>query len=416
MCFYLHIFVLFLCFVKHIFMERLFRNSLKRIREVPLRHQRFLIEEIDWSDRMIAITGARGTGKTTLMLQYMRLNLPGNESSLYVSLDDLYFAENRLVDLVEDFVNGGGKYLFLDEIHKYPSWSTEIKNIYDNFSELKIVFSGSSLLKIHKGRADLSRRVSIYELPTLSYREYLALNSLIEIPPLSFENILQNHVALAGEVTQKIKPLANWKQYLASGNYPFFLETTKKYHERLKSATELILENDIPTVYKTDYQQIIKIKKLLYVISTSAPFKPNIAKLAEKTEMERKTVYKYLDLLERAGLINQLKHSSKGVAALTKPHKIFMANPNLIHLYADNNPETGNLRETFFMNQLKPQHQVSYTNETDFLVDNTYFFEIGGKTKTQKQIKDLENAFVVADNIETGFGNKIPLWLFGFLY
>lgn len=397
-------------------MERLFRNSLKRVREVPLRHQRFLIKEIDWSDRMIAVTGARGTGKTTLMLQYMRLSLPMNEASLYISLDDLYFAENRITDLVEHFVNGGGKFLFLDEIHKYPSWATEIKTIYDTYSDLKIVFSGSSLLKIHKGRADLSRRVSIYKLPTLSYREYLVLNSFIDIPAVPFDDMLHKHIEVTHEITQKIKPLANWKQYLSAGNYPFFLETTKKYQERLKNATELVLENDIPTLYNTDYHQVIKIKKLLYVISTSAPFKPNIAKLAEKTEMERKTVYKYLDILERADLINQLRHQSKGMAALSKPQKIYLANPNLVHLYADNSPEEGSLRETFFMNQLRPHHQVSYSNETDFLVDNKYYFEIGGKNKTKKQIKDLENAFVVADNIETGFRNKIPLWLFGFLY
>lgn len=397
-------------------MDRLYRNSQKRIREVPIRHQRTLIEEIDWNDRMIAVTGARGSGKTTLMLQYIRLNLPLNESVLYVSLDDIFFSENRLIDLVEDFINIGGKYLFLDEIHKYPSWSTEIKNIYDTYSELFIVFSGSSLLKIHKGRADLSRRVSVYELPTLSYREYLALNSLTNISPLTLNDILNNHFSLAGDIAQTIKPLAYWKQYLSSGNYPFFLETTKKYQERLKNATELILENDVPTVYNTEYHQVLKIKKLLYVISTSAPFKPNIAKLAEKTEMERKTVYKYLDILERANLINQLLHKSRGMASLSKPEKIYMANPNLIHLFSENNPEIGTLRETFFMNQLKALHKISYSQETDFLVDDKYYFEIGGKSKTKKQIKNLKNAFIAADDIETGFSNKIPLWLFGFLH
>ncbi len=397
-------------------MEKLFRKSGNRIRLTNTSFMRYLYYDIDWTDRLIAVTGSRGVGKTTLLLQYIKQNLPKNESVIYLSLDDLYFTNHTLSDFVEDFVNKGGEYLFLDEVHKYADWSIEIKNIYDSFPDLKIVFSGSSVLQIYKGKADLSRRVSFYNLQALSFREFLSINDNIHYPALSLESILKDHLAIAGDILNKIKPLAKQETYFKMGMYPFFRESKNRFFQRLHETVNQILENDIPAVAKIDYQQISKLKKLLYVISTSAPFMPNISKLAVKTNMERKTIYKYLELLENAYLINTLHHKNKGMSAFNKPEKIYLDNPNLMWLFSENDPNIGNIRETWFYNQLKAKYKINYTKETDFLVNDRYFFEIGGKNKTSKQIQNLDNAYIVADNIESGIYNKIPLWLFGFLY
>ena len=397
-------------------MEKLLRTSSKRIRQVPINFLRYLYHEIDWNDRLIAVIGSRGTGKTTLMLQYIKLNLSDDQSVLYITLDDLYFSQYTISDLVETFVAYGGKYLFLDEVHKYKNWSLEIKNIYDTYSELKIVFSGSSLLQIYKGQADLSRRVSLYHMHTLSFREFLAIEKKIVFPVLEFEDILKNHIKTGNKILNKIKPLELQQQYLKTGMYPFFLESKSKFTERLLQTVNQVLETDIPQISNIEIQQIKKLKQLLYVISTSAPFKPNISKLAVKTDMERRTIYKYLNLLEKANLINTLHHSGKGISVMSKPEKIYLNNTNLMWLLSKQNPNIGNIRETFFFNQLQVKHKVNYSKETDFIINNTYHFEIGGKNKQQKQIKNLKNAFIIKDNIETGMINIIPLWLFGFLY
>jgi predicted AAA+ superfamily ATPase len=397
-------------------MEKLFRKSGNRIRQVNTSFKRYLYYDIDWTDRLIGVTGSRGVGKTTMLLQYIRLNLPRNESVIYLSLDDLYFTNHTLGELVEDFVNKGGKYLFLDEVHKYANWSLELKNIYDNFPDLKIVFSGSSVLQIFEGKADLSRRVSFYNLQTLSFREFLSINDNIHFETLDLESILKRHMVIADGILNRIKPLARKESYFKMGMYPFFRESKTRFFERLHETINQILENDIPAVTQIEFQQILKLKKLLYVISTSAPFIPNISKLANKTNMQRKTIYKYLDILENACLINTLHHKNKGMSAFNKPEKIYLDNPNLMWLFSESDPNIGNVRETWFYNQLKTKHKINYTKETDFLVDDQYFFEIGGKNKTTKQIQGLSNAFVVSDDIETGMFNKIPLWLFGFLY
>lgn len=397
-------------------MEKLFRLSGRLIRSVSLDFQRYLFREIDWSDRMIAITGPRGVGKTTLILQYIRQNLPMDRQVLYISLDDLYFQYNLLSDLVEDFVAMGGRYLFVDEVHKYPNWSFEMKNIYDAYPELKIVFSGSSLLQIYKGQADLSRRVSVYQLSTLSFREFLYFKTNYQFPVLKMDEILHRHEELSQEVLQKVKPLYWMESFLQTGMYPFFTESTSRYEERLNQTLLQILEKDIAEVAELDFRHVRKIKQLLYVISTSAPFTPNISTLANRTGMERRTVYKYIDLLEKAAVIRSLYTNKKGMSALGKPEKIYLHNPNLMWLFASDKPDKGNERETFFLNQLQVKHKLQHAKETDFLVDGKIHFEIGGKNKDQNQIKNLRNAYIVADNLELGLKNKIPLWLFGFLY
>jgi len=397
-------------------MDQLKDLSLQRIRNVSLGFKRFLYHQIDWNERMIGILGARGVGKTTLMLQYIRENLPDSGKVLYVSLDDLYFTTHSLSELAREFLSYGGKYLFLDEVHKYPNWSVELKKLYDFFPELKIVFSASSVLQIYKGQADLSRRVALYHLPVLSFREFLELYAGLRFSAYSLEAVLENHTAIANEIAGKIKPLEYFEKYLRFGAYPFFTEGLGKYYDKLNQAILQVFESDMPEITNITPKQVKKLKKLMYVISTSAPFKPNLKKLSEQTDIDRKLLYEYLDMLERADLIINLRSPVTGVTALRKPEKIYLNNPNLVFLFGEGMHNKGTVRETFFVNQLRTVAKVYYTKQTDFLVDRKYYFEVGGRNKDFKQIQNLENAFLAIDGIETGFDRKIPLWLFGMLY
>lgn len=388
-----------------------------RLRNVSLDFKRYLYYNIDWTNRLIAIKGSRGVGKTTLLLQYIKENYKVDGSVLYVSLDDIYFQANSLVDLGEDFYQKGGKYLFLDEVHKYSNWSLEIKNLYDNYTDLHIVFTSSSLLEINKGEGDLSRRSVNYDLKGLSFREYLEFEHQIEYTPVSLEDVLDSHMEISSDITQKIKILPLFQSYLNVGYYPFYKESIDTYHQKLNSIINQIIESDIPSVYTTEYQTIYKLKKLLYILSTSVPFQPNITQLSQKINTtSRSSTLQYLDYLAKAGLINNLKTSAKGNNYLVKPDKIYLENTNLIYAIGENQMEVGNIRETFFLNQTSVLNKVNTSKESDFLINGKYTIEVGGKHKKFKQIKDITDSFVVSDNIEIGFGNKIPLWLFGFLY
>ena len=398
-------------------MEELFKLSWQRINNTSLEFKRYLLNKIDFSERLIAVTGARGVGKTTLILQHIKENFKNYSNDvLYVSLDNLFFTQNTLIDLAEKFMAHGGKYLFLDEVHKYPRWSTDIKTLYDFYPELKIVFSASSLLHIYKGQADLSRRVALYKLNTLSFREYLELTTKAKLEPHSLDDILTNHSSIAGEISSSLKPIVEFNEYLIYGVYPFILEGKSKYREKLYQSVLQVFESDIPEIINITPKQLHKLKKLLYVISTSAPFTPNITKLAEKTDIDRKLIYKYLQILDDARLTMSLKRQAKGMAYMNKPEKLYLNNPNLMHILSEGTPDKGNIRETFFMNQVNAIHKTNATPETDFLVDNKYYFEIGGKNKTRKQVKNLPYSYVIKDDIEIGVGRNIPLWLFGFLY
>ncbi|MCD4731415.1 MAG: ATP-binding protein [Bacteroidales bacterium] len=391
-------------------------QSKQIVEETDLKFNRYLADEINWENRLIAIKGARGSGKTTLMLQYIAKTLSLDHTILYISMEDLFFYNNTLVSLADDFILNGGKYLFLDEVHKYPDWAREIKLIYDKYKNLKIVFTSSSILEIHKAKYDLSRRAVEYYLKEMSLREYVTLKSNIVIPEYGLNDILKNHAAISKEITNIIKPIFEFNQYIRSGAYPYFIEGEKEYPQKLISTLNLILENDIQSVYNVDFNMIYKIKKLLYAVATSVPFKPNISKLSEKVGVSRPTLLTFLDYLEQAEIIYQLKRDQIGISSMAKPEKIYIHNTNLLHLLSENNFNTGNIRETFFINHLSTSHKVNYSEETDFVVDDKYYFEIGGTNKQQKQIKNLSNAFVVKDNIEDGIANIIPLWLFGFLY
>ncbi len=395
-------------------MEKLHSKYLRRLKQLNTSFERSLTHEINEDARLICILGSRGSGKTTMMLQ-MLSKLPIDES-IYITLDDIYFTENKLSDLVDDFVMRGGKYLYLDEVHKYPNWSTELKNIYDFYPELKIVVSGSSILEIYKGNADLSRRMILYRMLTMSFREYLMLSENIEFPVLSLEQILEGHIKIAHDINQKILPVKHFKNYLKYGAYPFFIESPDMVPIKLDNIINIIIENDIQLIEKFSYETVLKAKKLLAIISDSVPFKPNITKLAEKMKTNRETVLKMINILERAELINTLFDDKKGITRLSKPEKIYLNNSTLSYSLSADKPEIGNIRETFFLNQLKHKYKTCSSAKSDFLVADKYTFEIGGKNKQKHQIREIDNSFVVSDDIEFGFENKIPLWMFGFLY
>ena len=348
-------------------MERLKQISEGRIQQVKTEFKRFLLNEIHWDDRMIGISGARGSGKTTLMLQYMRNNLPAGTEALYASLDDIYFAENPVVFFAEEFYKKGGECLFLDEVHKYPDWSRELKNIYDNLPQLKIVFTSSSALDIYKGGYDLSRRAVVYNLPGLSFREFIELKYRIVFTAYPIEEILHNAKNIAKGITSKIRPLKFFEEYLQTGYYPFFIESERNYPDRLINILNLILENDVPTIFNIDYYSVMKMKKLLAVLSRIVPYKPNIEKLARQAGTTRDTLLKYLYYLERAEVVKWLTKDTFGINYLNKPDKIYLNNTNLMVALNSEKPDKGTLRETFLLNQLLVKHKVTYPETGDFL-------------------------------------------------
>ena len=379
--------------------------------------ERELERKINWNARLISVRGSRGTGKTTLFLQHIKKTFSNNLNKvLYVNLDNIYFSNNTLVELAEKFASRGGTHLFIDEVHKYENWSKEIKNLYDDFPELHIAFTGSSLLEILNGRADLSRRTLVYELTGLSFREYLSLIKAHDFPIFTLEEILKNNEQISAEIASKIKPFEFFDDYLSFGYYPYFLEGKDDYFNRLNETLNMILEVELPMLRGLEIAYIPRIKKLLAVIGESAPFIPNITQLAAKIGISRQTLLIYLKYLENAKLINQLYKKSRGLIVLEKPEKILMENTNLIELFNGENANTGSRRETFVLNQLLHSHKVDFSEESDFFVDSKYTFEVGGKNKKRKQIQEIPDSYIIADDIEFGTDRRIPIWLLGFMY
>lgn len=398
-------------------MEDLFEKYQRKLQNTSTLFIRSFINDVNWSARLIGIKGARGVGKTTLLLQYLKLNFSNEiEKSLYVSLDSIGFANRSLVDLADQFVKKGGRYLFLDEVHKYDNWAQELKNIYDDYPELKVVFTGSSLLEILNARADLSRRAVVYHMQGLSFREYLSLETGKHFERLSLKDILENHLVKSTLINAEIKPFQYFESYLKWGYYPFYKEQPEFYVQRLEEIINMMLEIELPLLRGVDLGYIHKIKQLLAIISESVPFIPNVSNLSDKIGINRATLMNYLHYLAEIGLTNNLYKEVKGNSKLQKPSKIYLENTNLMYTLSPLKTNIGSVRETFFANQLGYKHHLSYHETADFLVDETYVFEVGGKDKSGKQIKNLTNAFMVSDEIEYGYQNKIPLWLFGFLY
>ena len=370
--------------------------------------KRYLYEKVSWDSRMIGIIGARGVGKTTMILQYIKENLD-SKKALYVSADDIYFGENRLVDLADDFYKNAGEYLFIDEIHKYTDWSRELKNIYDSFPSLKVVFTGSSILDILKGSADLSRRAIIYNLQGLSFREYLNFFHNYGIDVYSLKQIVNNEVKL-----KNIKhPLPLFNDYLHRGYYPFGLEN--EMNLRLGQIMVQTLETDIPQYANLNIGTSRKLKRLLSIIAESVPFKPNFSKIAKIINVSRNSLDDYFSYMEKAGLIGQLRNETSGIRGLGKIDKVYLDNTNIIFNLVGDKSNVGNIRETFFFNQMRVKNEVISSKKADFVIDN-YTFEIGGKNKQQKQIEKDGKSFVVKDEIEFGYRNVIPLWAFGINY
>ncbi len=396
-------------------MKELFEFSDRQIDRVNIDFIRNFIDRIDLKHRLTGIVGSRGVGKTTLLLQFLRTHRL-KEKAVYITMDDLYFSDNRLLDFVDEFVKYGGMYLFIDEIHFYKNWSQELKLIYDRYPELKTVFTGSSILEIEKGKADLSRRTIMYKMQGLSFREFINVTEKTDFGIYKLEEILSDHRRIAAGVRDKILPLKKFSEYLEYGYYPFFLEDTETYLLKLRNILNLTLEVDLPNVTEITHSSVEKIKQLLFIIAGSVPFKPNLSRLSEKLSVNRNTLKVFFNYLQRADIIIQLFSNVKGNALLNKPEKIYLHHPNLFHVFTGIDANRGSIRESFFINQLAVRHNVNYTKSGDFIVDNTVSFEIGGKSKTRKQIAGMDRAYIVKDNIETGIQDNIPLWLFGFLY
>jgi uncharacterized protein len=394
-------------------MDRLLTISERKLQTRMPEFVRYLMEKIDWNQRLIMILGHRGVGKTTLILQKLK---KVRELKVYLSLDDFYFEENRLILLIEEYYQLGYRYFYLDEAHRYAHWSTDLKSIFDTYYDAFFVVSGSSILELKKGTADLSRRAAVYHLAGLSFREFINIEKDQKLSVISLPEILQNHGSTSGDLSDRFDILKLFEQYMQFGYYPFSRMGTELYFSRLLETTHLVLEMDIGPFEDISYKTVRSMKKLLYIISESVPFTPNISKLAEKLETSRNTVLKILDMLQQAQILNLLYQSVHGISFLQKPEKIYLQNPNLAFALSSSEPNTGNLRETFFLNQVQVSHQVTLPKFGDFMVDDQFVFEIGGPNKTAQQIQGIPNAYLALDQIKIGSGNKIPLWLFGFLY
>ncbi len=389
-------------------MEQLYATFTKKLKEVSTDFIRYKYLDIKWEGRAFGLVGPRGVGKSYMLLQYIKKNLDPRDT-LYISADNIYFSEHRLVDLADTFVKMGGKHLFIDEIHKYDGWSRELKQIIDDFGELQIVISGSSILDIYNGMADLSRRVPIYQMQGLSFREYLRLFHNITAPTFSLEEILKGKAEIPGVD----HPLPLFQSYLRNGYYPYGMD--QEFEIELLQVINQTMEVDIPQYINTNVAVGRRLKSLLMVIARSVPFKPVLTKIAQVTGISRNDISDYMIYIEKAGMISQLRDKTGGIRGLGKIEKVYLDNTNLIYVLAPDNAQIGNVRETFFMNQTRVLHDVISSTSSDFEIDGKTF-EIGGRKKGQKQIENVTEGYIVKDDIETGFANIIPLWAFGLMY
>lgn len=378
---------------------------------------RYLYEQINWSNKLVVIKGPKGVGKTTLVLQHIKETFSNNlAEALYVSLDNMWFSNHSLCELVEYHYTHGGTHIFLDEVHKYKNWAQELKNIYDSYPDLNVVVTGSSLLQLEEAmQHDLSRRCRTYELQGLSLREFIKLEEGKDLPTYTLDEIVSNHFAIASQITSMVKVLPLFEKYVKNGYYPFYKEEGDGYEQRLELVMRAIIENDIPAVEKIEFESLYKAEHLLSILAEMVPFTLNVASLTSTLGISRNSLLKIFELLDRAKLTRSIYTSKAGMKQLAKPDKILFDNPNLMFALASS-VDSGTIRESFFCNQITHSHTVCIPDTGDCLVDNKYLFEIGGKKKSYNQIKDMDNSYVVADNIEMGMGNKIPLWLFGFMY
>ena len=398
-------------------MEQLFADFYRLLeRYSEFTQMRYLYDEINWDNRLILIRGPKGAGKTTMIMQHIQRTFPDKSKVLYCSVDHLWFASHTLLDLAEYAYTHDISHIFFDEIHKYQNWSQEIKNIYDSYSKLHVVVTGSNALEISRQKYDLARRCRVYTMQGLSFREYLKLEGVADLPVLSLDEIVSNHVNLSAEITIKknIKVLLYFERYIKEGYYPFYRDETTNYYDRLSQVIDTIIFNELPAVSKLEYESVYKVKPLLAILAQQNPYTLNISALCKTLNASRNVLLKLLDLLNQAALIRRL-YADDGWAQINKPEKILFNNTNLMYALSPN-ADTGTLRETFCASMLAKGHKIAMPQKGDLLVDKHLLFEVGGRTKGYKQIANIPQSYVVTDDTEMGFENKIPLWLFGFLY
>lgn len=396
-------------------MKSLIRQYNQLLKYISTTHIRDIYYQMSWDARLIGIKGARGVGKTTLMLQRIKLSFDDTSKALYVSLDDVWFAGHNLIELAQMAIENGITHLFIDEVHRMPGWQRQIKNVYDFYPGLNVVFTGSSLLELDHSIADLSRRCLLYSLSGLSFREYLDFQGL-KFPKLSLADIIYSHVSITEKLTNEMDVLAQFKRYLKHGFYPFYTtESEANYLMRVNNMVSTVIDYDIPAVESVEYATLLKAKQLLTVMASQTPSPINVTATAASMDISKNLLIKILSLLERSQIIRLLYYKAeRNPKSMSKPQKVLLDNPSL--LYALGYADLGKVRESFFSSMMAQGHEIAYPREGDLMVDGRYLFEIGGAKKKFDQIKDIPDSFVAADDIEFGFGNKIPLWLFGFLY
>lgn len=397
-------------------MDRLYKTYGRLLAETDLRFTRYLYEKINWDNKLIIIKGAKGVGKTTMLLQHILRTFADKQKALYASLDHIWFANHSLLDLAEYHYTHGGTHLFLDEVHKYKGWQREVKNIYDAYPQLHIVVTGSSMLKLEESMmGDLSRRHRQYTLEGLSFREYMQLEQAAQLPLLSLDTVLNDHFVQASQITSKVKVLRHFEKYLESGYYPFYREEGDGFVDRLQQVVDTIVTSEIPAVSNIEYDSVYKAKQLLAILAESSPYTLNVSALCIALQASRNNVLKLIDLMDKAALVRRLYAADGGMNMLTKPEKVLFYNTNLMFCLTPK-ADSGTIRETYLASQLGVDHKLSMPTQGDLVADGKWTFEVGGKSKEFSRIKGIDNSYVVSDNIDIGHGKKIPLWLFGLLY
>ena len=399
-------------------METLFEKQDALLRATDMSIIRSFMNDVNWEAPMLCIRGPRGVGKSTLLRQYVKQHYePGSEEVLYCSMDWVYFSQHSMLEVAEKFYKRGGKLLIFDEVHKYEQWSREVKEVSETYPNLQIFLSGSSMLKLLDGDADLSRRCRGYDMPGLSFREYLRFYKGIELPASTLEEILENPKGIAATVNGVCRPLQHFHDYLKYGYYPFYLTNPIDYYALIEQTVNYVIDVELPQLKNVNSSNCRKIRALLCVLSQQVPFDVDITKLATMTELQRNTVLEYLNHLKGAKLLNLLFSDLLSVKKMQKPDKIYLENPNLLYALATTPVKIGTARECFAVNQLSYAHTVEYgKTQGDFRVDGKWIFEVGGEKKTFDQIADLPDSYILADDIEMPHGNKLPLWMIGFLY
>ena len=396
-------------------LQPLFNNYHRKIAKVDLRFKRYLYSRINWNARIISIKGARGVGKTTMLLQHIQENYIDIDQTLYASLDDLWFSTHSLIDLVDWADQHGINRLYLDEVHRYEQWSETLKNIYDNYPDMSIVYTSSSLLIMDNAKVDLSRRQTTYTLYGMSFREFLAFEDVLQVDMIPLEDLLQNHVRHAMQMTQKVKIAPLFETYLHHGYYPFYREAGEDFPTRLRETVSVVIDTDLPAVENLSFETLQKVKKLVMIISERVPFQPNMSELWKQLSTNNELGLRMLYALDKAQILALLTSKAKNYRFLYKPDKIFLDNSNLMHVLCPV-VNKGNERETFFNTQLRVTNDVKHPLKGDFLVNDKFLFEVGGRKKSFEQIADVPDSFLAVDDTEIGHGNRIPLWMFGFLY